>query len=401
VITNLMANAIKFTEKGSVSVRIERTALFSGSVFLHCSVSDTGIGIPKDKQDRLFKSFSQVDGSTTRKYGGTGLGLAISKQLVQLMGGEIWVESEEGQGSTFHFTLVMSLPQERSDLGPEAPRTPKENALAPGTGSPGDSARVLRILLAEDNLVNQRLAVALLQKKGWEPKVVGNGRLAVEALSAEPFDVVLMDVQMPEMDGYDATAAIREAEKQTGSRVPIIAMSAHAMKGDRERCMAAGMDGYVTKPIRAAELYEAILALARSPDAANVLGSSLGHPSVGSGGAEEPPADLSSLLETVGGDAELVSELVALFVEDAPGQIKDIRGAILRGDSRTLNEAAHKLKGSVANFGAEKAKDLAFTLEKMGREAELSAAAGTFDSLDVEIRRLLAFLSEAPWSEPK
>ena len=395
VITNLMGNAIKFTEKGSVSVRIERTATFSGSVFLRCSVSDTGIGIPKDKQDRLFKSFSQVDGSTTRKYGGTGLGLAISKQLVQMMGGEIWVESEDGKGSTFNFTLVMSLPKGEEGDG-SARRLPQEVA-----GSSELPARVLHILLAEDNVVNQKLAVALLRKKGWEAKVVGNGRAAVEAVKAEPFDVVLMDVQMPEMDGYDATGAIRDLEAATGGHIPIIAMTAHAMKGDRERCMEAGMDGYVTKPVKASELYEAILDLTRGAALVSDRAPAPEPSSAGEDGQEAPPADLTALRETVGGDEELIAELAGLFVEDAPSQLEDIRGAILQGDTGALNEAAHKLKGAVANFGAAVAQELAYTLEKMGREGHLVAASATFEALEREMGRLVAFLSEARWKEPR
>lgn len=401
VITNLMGNAIKFTEKGSISIRIERTAIFSGSVFLRCSVSDTGIGIPENMQDRLFKSFSQVDGSTTRKYGGTGLGLAISKQLVQMMGGEIWVDSEESRGSTFNFTLVMSLPKGGAQEESARRRALHQEAGAVEAGEPEPPARVLRVLLAEDNLVNQKLAVALLRKKGWEASVVGNGREAVDAVKAEPFDLVLMDVQMPEMDGYDATASIRAGEMGTGAHIPIIAMTAHAMKGDRERCIEAGMDGYVTKPVKASELYEAILELVRGSAPVTGPAPAPEPSSVGEDEQEALPADLAALMETVGGDEELVAELAGLFVEDAPSQVEDIRGAILRRDARALNEAAHKLKGSVANFGATAAQEIAYALEIMGREGQLATASAAFERLEREMGRLVAFLSEERWKEPR
>jgi PAS domain S-box-containing protein len=390
ILTNLLGNAVKFTERGSVSVRVEKTATYAGRVFLKCLVSDTGIGIPLDKQDRIFKSFTQLDGSTTRRYGGTGLGLAITRQLVEMMGGEVWVESQEGAGSSFYCTLVFALP--KGEASRRSLRHEDEGAAA--TSAAGAAARTpgrpLRILVAEDNAINARLAVALIKKKGWEATVAGNGREALEALSARPFDLVLMDIQMPEMDGYDATMAVRQSEAGTGRRTPILAMTAHAMKGDLELCFEAGMDGYLTKPIKAGEFYDAIEALV-----------SAGEPEVGEGtcGGTDPPADLSQLLVNTGDDVALLDELVELFAGDCPGQVENIASAIQGGDAKKLEESAHKLKGAVANFGARATQDLAFRLERMGREEDLERAPQTFESLCAELGRLVTYLKEGLWKE--
>ncbi|MFO0930369.1 MAG: response regulator [Gemmataceae bacterium] len=403
VLVNLMGNAVKFTEHGEVVMRVElepadpaasrpKTDAASSPVRLHFIVRDTGIGIPPDKLGLLFQAFSQVDGSTTRKYGGTGLGLAISAQLVRMMDGRIWVESEPGKGSAFHFTAAFGRshnpPPSRTDtdlaclrdlpvlivddnatnrriletqvsrwgmrptavdgglpalaamhraadagqpfalvlldhmmpdldglaLAEQIKQNPRlagsvlmmlssadrrENVarcrergvsvyltkpvrrlellqglltslnagpthpVRPAVARPvAPAARRLRLLLAEDNEVNQKLAVRLLEKRGHTVAVVGTGTAALAALAREPFDVVLMDVQMPEMDGIEATAAVRRREQTTGGHVPIIAMTAHAMKGDRERCLEVGMDGYVAKPLQPSELFETVERLA-------------------------------------------------------------------------------------------------------------------------------------------
>jgi PAS domain S-box-containing protein len=387
ILTNLLGNAVKFTERGSVSVRVEKTAAYAGRVFLKFLVSDTGIGIPLDKQDRLFKSFTQLDGSTTRRYGGTGLGLAITRQLVEMMGGEVWVESQAGAGSSFYYTLVFALPK-----GEASPRSLRhedgEGATAAAETAARAPGRPLRILVAEDNAINARLAVALIKKKGWEATVAGNGREALEALAAKAFDLVLMDIQMPEMDGYDATMAVRQREVGTGRRTPILAMTAHAMKGDLELCFEAGMDGYLTKPIKASEFYDAIEALVSS-----------GEPEAGDGpaGAADPPADLSQLLVNTGGDVELLDELVELFAQDSPNQVENIAAAIQEGDAKKLEESAHKLKGAAANFGARATQDVAFRLERMGREGDMERAPRIFEDLCAELGRLMAYLKERHW----
>jgi CheY-like chemotaxis protein len=388
VVVNLVGNAIKFTETGEIFINVEEESHDDAVTCLHFMVQDTGIGIPADKQDKIFEAFSQADGSMTRKYGGTGLGLAICTRLVTLMGGGIWVDSQPGQGSTFHFTLRLPVqdkpaldaaslhPEHLQDLHvlivddnftnrkvltgmltrwgmkptavegggaalqalevakstgrpfplilldgqmPEmdsftlAERIKKDPDLVGATimmltsaGHLGDAARcrelgisaylvkpirqvellqgicnVLnlatqkkaplvtrhtlreagsrsRVLLVEDNLVNQTLAVRLLEKRGYIVSVAGDGRQALATLEKKEFDVVLMDVQMPEMDGFEATAAIRETERSTGKHIPIIAMTAHALKGDEDRCLFGGMDAYLTKPIRTIELFATI-----------------------------------------------------------------------------------------------------------------------------------------------
>ncbi|HKY21413.1 MAG TPA: two-component regulator propeller domain-containing protein [Vicinamibacterales bacterium] len=251
ILINLIGNAIKFTEIGGVTVRLSSldadlaASAKPNTAALHFEVQDTGIGIPESSQAAVFEAFKQADGSTTRKYGGTGLGLSISMRLVEGMGGRLWVESEVGKGSTFHFVISTGLPD-------PAKAVVETVVAAPSRVGP------LRLLLAEDNRVNQRVATALLEREGHKVTVVDNGQAAVEASGTTEFDVILMDVQMPVMNGFDATTAIRAREKVTGLHVPIVAMTAHAMQGDRERCLAIGMDGYVSKPLLPDAVREAL-----------------------------------------------------------------------------------------------------------------------------------------------
>jgi signal transduction histidine kinase/ActR/RegA family two-component response regulator len=246
IVINLIGNAIKFTAAGEVTLLVTAGPTSSGEITLHFAVRDTGIGISKDQQARIFEPFKQADGSTTRKYGGTGLGLSISVRLVARMGGRLWVDSSEGQGSTFHFDLPFG------SVAPaiaEAPRGAAASRPGPVAASMG-----MRVLLAEDNIVNQRVASALLEREGYTVTIVDSGVSAVAAAVLERFDAIFMDVQMPGMSGFDATAAIRRHERATGRHTRIIAMTAHAMQGDRDRCLAAGMDDYVAKPIRVDQL---------------------------------------------------------------------------------------------------------------------------------------------------
>ena len=248
VLTNLVGNAVKFTSRGSVTLEVGLDERLDDRAAIHFRVIDTGIGIPLDKQAAIFEAFRQGDGSMTRRFGGTGLGLAIASTLALLMGGRIHVESVPGAGSTFHFTVTLATSRvDAAELF--APEAPVDN---------GASVRAARILVAEDNIINQRVAAGLLTKRGHQVTVVSNGREALDALRGGSFDIVLMDVQMPDMDGFEATAAIRRLEHERGSRVRIVAMTAHAMTGDRERCLAAGMDGYLAKPIDQRALYDAV-----------------------------------------------------------------------------------------------------------------------------------------------
>jgi PAS domain S-box-containing protein len=245
ILVNLLSNAVKFTEAGHVSVAV--TSHQKGDRYeLFFTVRDTGIGIPPEKMNRLFQSFSQIDMSTTRRYGGTGLGLAISKKLTEMMGGKIWVESETGKGSAFHFTILA----ETAPAGMPAKELLKIDKL------PASQSSSMRLLLAEDNIVNQKVALGILRKLGYHADVVTNGLEVLQALERQPYDIILMDIQMPEMDGFEATKAIHERWQKEAPH--IIALTAHALDGDRERCLAAGMDDYIAKPMKIEELMEAI-----------------------------------------------------------------------------------------------------------------------------------------------
>ena len=248
ILLNLVGNALKFTTSGGVRLAAEVESAAADDITIRFSVADTGIGIPEDKRKTIFEPFRQADGSVSRQYGGTGLGLAISLRLAELMGGRMWVESEMGRGSTFFFTARVSPCAQGPDHRQPGPARPASTGSLPP----------MRILLAEDNAVNQKVACRLLERAGSEVLVADNGNAAVDLWASERFDLILMDVQMPGMDGFEATAAIRARERETGTHTPIIAMTALAMTGDRERCMAAGMDGYVSKPIDRAELLAAL-----------------------------------------------------------------------------------------------------------------------------------------------
>jgi CheY-like chemotaxis protein/HPt (histidine-containing phosphotransfer) domain-containing protein len=490
-------------------------------VTLHFTVSDTGIGIPPDKHEAVFGMFEQADSSTTRRHGGTGLGLAIAARLVGLMGGKIWLESEVGRGSRFHFTVRLGRAESGAEAAGDAdgeppcvhgmrvlvvddnatnrrilddvlaswrmvPTTvataaealelmrqaerdgqpyplvitdahmpevdgfmlageirekckadgpvimmltsgdrpsdvgecqrlgisayllkpikqselleaielalglmgarglqagPAEKRPANGYPCPG---RRLRVLLAEDSLVNQQLAVALLSREGHEVVVVNNGREAVAAVEKGPFDVALMDVQMPDMDGLEATAIIRRNEAaRGGQRLPIIAMTAHALSGDRQRCMEAGMDGYTPKPINADELLAAIEKLTVSRGgAAEVALNSNGD-----------PVDWPAALKTVRGDSRLLDTIVDTAVKEIPELLASIRAAVTGGDPQSLRRAAHTLKGSVRYFGAVRVIDLAARLENLARTENLHAAREVLPALGDASDQLLASLS--------
>jgi PAS domain S-box-containing protein len=521
IIVNLVGNAIKFTERGEVMVQVKMESETEDEVALHFAVTDTGIGIPREKHQGIFEAFMQSDTSTSRKYGGTGLGLAITARLVEMMGGRIGVESEVGRGSTFHFTSRFALPKGRKfekklipadplilrdkpvlvvddnatnrrileemlcnwhmkpaladsgwtalacmekarDAGNGYPlviidaqmpdmdgftlaeRIKQEPGLAGATimmltsaGQRGDAARCrelgisayltkpvrqselldailavlpspakgqdrsslvtrhslresrrrLRILLVEDNAVNQKLAVRLLVKHGHTVEVAANGHEALAALeraSFDGFDLVLMDVQLPEMDGFQATAAIREKEKAMGKHLPIVAMTAHAMKGDRERCLEAGMDGYVSKPLQASELFEAIEGVGRVP-----------RESGGRGRASSGEVlDRAAALARVDGDAELLSELARLFLRELPRMWSEIRKAVEKRDGEALARATHALKSSVGNFAAQRAVEAARRLEMMGSQGDLTQVEEAIRVLAAEIERLKPALAD-------
>ncbi|MSR58945.1 MAG: response regulator [Planctomycetaceae bacterium] len=523
VLVNLVGNAIKFTAGGEVLVRVQPELQTGDELGLHVTVRDTGIGIPVEKQGRLFQAFEQVDNSMARKFGGTGLGLAISSRLVELLRGRIWLESHPGQGSTFHFTLQIRLaqgdhnpfPLDQSGLSGARVLVVEDNATnretltemlqswemqvtavadadaaraalaAPGEfdlalidvglkGADGfalasqikssyagklrqtimlltsgdlsadvdrcerlgaaaylmkpvnqselfdvvvnvlgagmiESAaplpetpaarepQPLKILLAEDGLYNQKLAVSLLERKGHQVLVANNGAEAVALVQSQSFDMVLMDVQMPEMDGLEATRTIRELERASATHTPIVAMTSQAMKGDREKCLESGMDEYLTKPVRAAQLYamvDSVLNRLSAPTAPAEAGE------IGAGSKSPPPVDnhvpqviWSQALEAVDGDEALLSELAVAFLGESPRLLQDMHGAIAGVDAALLRQAAHTIKGGLRMFGADAAYELACRLEELGHRDEVGFSGLTFVSLKQameEIHRELA-----------
>jgi PAS domain S-box-containing protein len=393
VLINLVGNAVKFTEQGEVAVRVESKEGYGkpeeGQVELHIAVHDTGIGIPHGKQQLIFEAFAQADSSTTRRFGGTGLGLAISSRLVALMGGRIWVESQTGIGSTFHFTTRFGLP-EASQLGsarrqhptPEGGNPPQAD---PGTGVPTRSG--LRVLLAEDNAINQTHAVRLLESRGHRVKVVGNGLEAVAAWECGDFDLVLMDQQMPEMDGFEATAAIRVREAGTGRHTPIVALTAHALKGDRERCQLAGMDGYISKPVRSGELFRVIGEVLPAAAYCEVPQTTpAGRATCGEEAFVEEEA-----LTRVDGDLDGLRVAAKSLLAQCPNDWDGIRAAVNARDCPAVERRCHKLKGTLGIFSARAARAAA-DLEAAGREADRELLDRGYEVLEGELERLTVAL---------
>ncbi len=521
IIVNLLSNAVKFTAHGEIVVTAKGSPVEDQSgdeqtYFYHVSVRDTGLGIPPDRIDRLFQSFSQVDASTTRRFGGTGLGLVISKSLSELMGGTMWVESSgvEGEGSTFHFTFrATATPEKGKDILHEqlpalrgkrllfvddnetsrrilAAQAESWGMVYRGTEFPAEAlrwiqdgeqydiaildfhmpemdgielARAIRqvrpasalplvmlsslgrrdmntgelnfsayltkpikpsqlhdalvtvlagqgqrsrpseprksefdshlgerlplsILLAEDNATNQKLAIRLLGRMGYEADLVETGLAAVEAVAGEEYDVVLMDLQMPEMDGLEATRLIRR-NGQHDQRPYIVAMTANAMAGDRERCLAAGMNDYVSKPVRVKALVEALTRAGELTQEHNEIKTKADQQaqSEETGAAASPAGEtldtaaLDNLRETVGGDEEFLAELVETFLEDAPQMLVDMRQAVESGDAPGLRLAAHSLKSNSADFGAMSLNALCKELEIMGKDNQLDGALPLID----------------------
>ncbi len=373
VVVNLVGNAIKFTESGEVALEVGVESVSGEDLILHFIVSDTGIGIPEEKWTSIFEMFEQADNSVTRRHGGTGLGLAITSRLVELMGGRVWVESEIGKGSRFHFIahLEMAKPEDLEVI-PAEPDSLHERQSSP--------VRNLSILLAEDSLVNQKLAVALLEGEGHAVSVAPNGREALAKIESGNFDLILMDVQMPEMDGLEATARIRAAEKQTGAHIPIVAMTAHALRGDRERCLESGMDAYVAKPIRADELFQTIEDLFAAP----------GGPVACSAAERLAPETVEwpEALRAVRGDRRLLRTLVEAAAEEIPRLTLAVRAAVASGNAAELQLTAHTLKGAIRYFASSESFEQLRRLEKMGRDNILDGAEEILTALDAEVRRL-------------
>ena len=524
ILINLVGNAIKFTAAGEVIVEVRNCPAGLGDIELQFSVSDTGIGIPAEKQNLLFKAFSQADSSTTRKYGGTGLGLAISARLVEMMGGKIWIESESEKGSTFRFTAHFKpavagkekaepLIQDRlkampvlvvddnytngrilhdmtqawgmrpvvAHSGSEAlatARAANQNGepfrlvlldvcmpamdgfevaekfrddpilrdetilLLTSAGRPGEAARCLelrisayllkpvmkadlltailtvlghqpgldraadpplvtrhsiresatkrRVLVAEDNAINQALIMRLLANMGHTPVLAQNGKEAVALASSEVFDFVFMDVQMPEMDGLAATRAIRQKETIDGTHLPIFAMTAHAMKGDRERCLESGMDGYLTKPIRFSDVERTLANLGREP-AVITITKNLPTPE---------RWNRIEALDRLGGDQELLQELIQIFLAESPKLILKLQKAVFESDAEAVMQCAHSIKGELSCLGGDDAAKAAMELETMGRNKTLGAAAETLVTFEREFAAVTLLLKDAASVHP-
>jgi signal transduction histidine kinase/CheY-like chemotaxis protein len=368
ILVNLVENAIKFTERGEVVVGVAGGEGNDGGAELHFSVRDTGIGIPPERVEQIFEAFTQADGSTTRKFGGTGLGLTITRSLVELLGGRLTVDSQSGAGSCFHFTLPYSPVDAAASAGPTGKAAELPQADAGGVA----------VLLVEDNPINQKLARVLLERRGYRVSVAADGQQACDMLESGQFAVVLMDMQMPVMGGIEATRQIRAREAAEGrGRIPIIAMTANAMQGDREACLEAEMDDYLSKPIKAADLEAKLRAFAGRGD---------GLPEVTEG------FDYAAAL--AGMDHEMVEIIGPAFLEHSPVEFAAVREALVRGDLAAVERRAHALRGTLAALGAEPAARLAGELEVLARAGAADRLPAPLAGLERELARLGAVLRE-------
>ncbi|HJR61331.1 MAG TPA: ATP-binding protein [Vicinamibacterales bacterium] len=366
VLLNLLGNALKFTERGEVRLRVGVATALADEVCLHFGVIDTGIGIPRDKQDVVFEAFSQADGSAARRYGGTGLGLSISTRLVEMMRGDLWVESEAGEGSTFRFTATFAL-------------DPAAGAAAPGSAAPvrADRKTSFTVLVVEDDDVHRELLASLLGSRGHGVVTAKDGREALQELARTRVDVALMDLQMPGLDGLQAARTIRAWERAAGGRLPIIGMSASALADEQAHCRDAGMDCFVSKPIAREALFSAVEELA--------AGSTFG-------GIPPELAGRPGFLAGLGDDIELARKLVELFVQQSPALMNQIRAAIEAQDAPALRRAAHALKGTISNFPTGPARGVAARMEGIGFDGDFEAARQTLPLLEQEVDRLKTLL---------
>jgi PAS domain S-box-containing protein len=381
VLFNLVGNAIKFTSRGSITLDVSLESADDVRALVRFSVRDTGIGIPPDRLDRLFKSFSQVDSSTTRHFGGTGLGLSIVRQLADLMGGSVGVESELGRGSVFWFTAQFELASDDHRVPNQQPRLNQPPAAVARQTFPG-----AHVLLVEDNTVNQKVAQRYLEKLGVSCDVARNGQEGIEAWHKGTYDLILMDCQMPVMDGFEATREIRRQERH-GKHVPIVALTANALASDRQNCLAAGMDEHLAKPLELARLEECLAQFVA------------GH---GSGSGDEPkregtapivtaaaappgeaPVDLAALRDLVGDDTEFQRELIETFIASGDATLAQIVEALNANDLPTVRKSAHSLKGASANIRAQ-------ALSAAARELESRAAHDNADACREQLQPLRA-----------
>ncbi len=410
ILMNLLGNAVKFTQHGGVSIWAaldveegnveEDQAEDGGTARLRFSVTDSGIGFRQEQASALFEPFVQADGSSTRRHGGTGLGLTISKQLAELMGGQIGVESQEGKGSTFWFTAVFEKQPEKQLPARTLTMTSASGSLAaaaavralqPPAAVP--ASRQARILLAEDNPVNQAVALAMLTKLGYHADLVSSGVEALEALRQADYDLVLMDCGLPEMDGYEATRRIRDGGAGTRNPlIPIIAITADAMSGDRDKCLAAGMSDYVAKPVEVRELGDILGKWLQSSSASPVNAPTDRIP------AElEPVFSPREFLARLMGDQDLASKVVAAFLEDAPRQLRALQGMIEKGDAEGAQRQAHTLKGAAATLSAEALRALCAEAQKAAAANDLERASILLPRMQEQFERLKTTLQQSGW----
>ena len=376
VLTNLVGNALKFTERGTVSLDVERVAEDQASLEILISVADTGIGIPREAQSDLFQSFTQADGSTTRKYGGTGLGLAISKRLVEMMDGSIGLRSATGSGSTFWFTAKFSKELKKA---PFVKENPGSNASRVSTGGhPGLGwLREARILIAEDNAINQEVCLRMLEKMGFQASVVDNGLAAVNASEEADFDIIFMDCQMPVMDGYAATNAIRTREGSVRHTI-VIAMTANALQGDRDKCLQAGMDDYVSKPIKMDVLRETLQRWSDRILPGRHLKTNVAD-ETNTRVKGEVILDMHRFdeLRRIGESpgSPFMERVLKQYLVDAPMRIDRMRKSLTDGDLEGFGMAAHALRGSSAQIGVIAVTELCEQIEfrKYGDSFEQAA----------------------------
>ncbi|UCD49460.1 MAG: response regulator [Phycisphaerales bacterium] len=411
ILINLVGNAVKFTEDGQVALDIRQEDAQADEVVIHVSVSDTGIGIPAHQLHRLFRLFSQADPSMNRKFSGTGLGLAISKHLAEMMGGEIGVESEEGKGSRFWFTARFTrvrTPDSEKDEPPrlhdamgELPQSDLQGGRRPGRRLTSSTVRrYKRVLLAEDNEINLEFALEVLVKAGYRVDTAMDGRSALEAATKGSYDVILMDCQMPEMDGLEATRKIREMEEAATSnhgrhkRVPIIALTANALKGDRKRCLDGGMTDYLSKPIDPEKLITMVDRYAESPEAQPALSQSVEEslpceaaPLTIEGNSDVSPFDIEALLHRCNGSREFMARILAKFIAKTPGLLKELECGIQAGDAEQVGLLAHTLKGMASNLAAESLRAAAVELEQLAKDGELSNALTSLEKVQREFIR--------------
>ena len=381
ILMNLAGNALKFTETGRIHLKAELLEKTDPWIHLVFEVSDTGIGIPADKQQDIFNSFSQADGSTTRKYGGTGLGLSISRQLVEMMGGTISHSPRPDGGSIFRFTLRLKKQEGPSPYPAKAGQAhPRTDGL---TGHP--SAQGLSILLAEDYVTNQKIAQAHLNRAGHTVILAENGLQAVEKYKTGRFDLILMDLQMPEIDGWEATRLIRETENRTGRvPVPIIALTAHALQGYREKCLAKGMDDYLSKPLKRGDLLSIVDKWSASPLEPGKASPVAHDPA-------PPPMDIPSALKEFEEDKARLEKLLDQFIRNADSQMTVIRKSAEAGDWKVIASQAHSLAAGAANLRAQALSEKAGLLESHARTRAVHHYAPLIDDLEDEFNRFKAF----------